>query len=115
VKILEQETKREDFTQHGLHLNMSGKDKIAKLLAQNITQLFEDMKKIPIAAKWKTTNNVCDLINGSNYAKNVDNDPIDNKERHEDFWTPLIKEAEHQAGQRGSQTLEVMIFYGHDT
>ena len=26
------------------------------------------------------------------------------------FWTPLIKEAEHQAGQRGSQTLEVMIF-----
>jgi len=35
VKILEQETKREDFTQHGLHLNMSGKDKIAKLLAQN--------------------------------------------------------------------------------
>ena len=31
------------------------------------------------------------------------------------FWTPLIKEAEYQAGQRGSQTLEVMIFYGHDT
>ena len=31
------------------------------------------------------------------------------------FWTPVTKEAEHQAGQRGSQTLEVMIFYGHDT
>ena len=64
---------------------MSGKDKTAKLLAQNITQLFEDTKKISIVAKWKTTHNVCDLINSSNYAINADNDPINNKERHEDF------------------------------
>jgi len=85
VKILEQEKKREDFTQHGLHLNMSGKDKIAKLLAQNITQLCEDTKKIPIVAKWKTTHKVGDLTNSTNYAINADNDPSNNKERHEHF------------------------------
>jgi hypothetical protein len=54
VGILELVTRR-DFTKHGLHLNITGKDKIARLMAQNITQLYEVMKKFPIILKWRTT------------------------------------------------------------
>ena len=85
MKIIEHETKREDFTQHGLHLYMSGKDKIAKLLAQNITQSFEDTKKRPIVAKWRATHNVSDFTNSSNHAINADIDPTNTKERQEDL------------------------------
>ena len=31
---------REDFTQHGLHLNATGKIKVVKLMFQKISQLF---------------------------------------------------------------------------
>jgi len=55
VGILELVTRREDFTKHGLHLNITSKDKIARLMAQNITQLYEVMKKFPIILKWRTT------------------------------------------------------------
>jgi hypothetical protein len=85
VKIIEHETKREDFMQHSLHLNMSGKDKIAKLLAQNITQSFEDTKKSPIVAKWRVTHNDSNLTNSSNHAINADIDPTNNMERQEDL------------------------------
>jgi len=36
VRILELSTTRDDFTKHGLHLNATGKDKIAKLMFQKI-------------------------------------------------------------------------------
>jgi hypothetical protein len=84
VGILEQETNREDFTQHGLHLNATGKDKVVKLMAQNITQLFEVTKKLPIILKWRTTHSDPDLVNRANYATNEDHEVLDNKERNED-------------------------------
>ena len=83
--ILEQETKREDITQHGLHLNNSGKDKIARLMAQNITQLFEVTKKLPIISKWRDTPSDPDPINSANYAKKTVNELIVNKEGQEDL------------------------------
>ena len=85
VGILEQETKREDITQHGLHLNNSGKDKIARLMAQNITQLFEVTKKLPIISKWRNTPSDPDPINSANYAKKTVNELIVNKEGQEDL------------------------------
>ena len=44
VRILNLETIREDFTQHGLHLNATGKTKVVKLMSQKISQLFEAKK-----------------------------------------------------------------------
>ena len=55
VRILEHETNREDCTQHGLHLNATGKDKVVKLMSQNISQLFEVKMKHPIILKWRPT------------------------------------------------------------
>ena len=45
VRTLNLETMREDFTQHGLHLNATGKIKAVKLMSQKISQLFEAKKK----------------------------------------------------------------------
>jgi len=85
VGILELEAKREDFTQHGLHLNNSGKDKIARLMAQNINQIFKITKKLPIMAKWRTTHSDPDLVNNANHAINTDKDLIGNKVHNEDL------------------------------
>jgi Cu/Ag efflux pump CusA len=84
VRILEQDINREDFTQHGLHLNATGKDKAVKLMAQNISQLFEVKKKHRIILKWRTTHrDPCLVINAHNVT-NEDHEVIDNKERKED-------------------------------
>jgi len=85
VGILEQETKIEDFTQHGLHLNNSGKEKIVRLMARNITRLFEVTKKIPIISKWRTTPSDLDTINSANYAKKTANELTVIKEGQEDL------------------------------
>jgi hypothetical protein len=55
VRILDEETKREDFMQHGLHVNATGKDKVVKPMSQNISKLFEVKKKHPIILIWRTT------------------------------------------------------------
>jgi hypothetical protein len=36
VKIIQANLSRNDFTHHGLHLNISGKEKMAKLIGENI-------------------------------------------------------------------------------
>ena len=61
VRILDQETNREDSTQHGFYPN--GKDKVVKLMSQNISHLFEVRKKHPIILKWRTTHSDPSLVN----------------------------------------------------
>jgi hypothetical protein len=39
---------RNDFTQHGLHLNTVGKEKIAEMIVENIKQLRVKKKNIPL-------------------------------------------------------------------
>jgi len=63
MRILNHETIREDFTQHGLHLNATGKIKVVKLMPQKLSQLFEAKKKHLIILKWRTTHNDPSLIN----------------------------------------------------
>jgi len=63
VRILNLETIREDFTQHGLHLNAAGKIKVVKLMSQKISQLFEAKKKHSIILKWVATHKDSSLIN----------------------------------------------------
>ena len=49
VTILDVNLHRNDFTQHGLHLNTVVKEKIAEMIAENIKQLRVKKKNIPIA------------------------------------------------------------------
>jgi ferredoxin-fold anticodon binding domain-containing protein len=55
VRIPEHKTTREDFTQHGLHLNATGKNKLAKLMLQNISLLSSSRKNHHIILGWTTT------------------------------------------------------------
>ena len=72
VRIFDQETIREDFTQHGLHLNVSGRNKIMKMMSLIISQLLEVKKKDPIILKWRNSHNDSCLITNGLKAKNED-------------------------------------------
>jgi hypothetical protein len=48
VSIIHIDLHRNDFTQHGLHLNTVGKEKVAEIIARNIKQLRVKKKDIPI-------------------------------------------------------------------
>ena len=58
VHLLELNLHRNDFTQHGLHLNISGKVNTAELIGENIKQLFYTPKKTPITLDWITEQTV---------------------------------------------------------
>jgi len=84
VRILYLETIREDFTQHGLHLNVTGKIKVVKLMSQKISQLFEAEKKHPVILKWRTTHNNPSLNNSIPIVISEDHVVIYNRGRNED-------------------------------
>ena len=113
VRILDQETNREDFTQHELHLNATGKGKVVKLMSENISQLFAVKKKHPIILKWRTTHSDPSLVNSVLNVINEDQVITDNKGGIEDQTDPNNQGIKHLVDQRGSQTQEVMIFYGY--
>ena len=48
MSIIDIKLHRNDFTQHGLHLNTVGKEKVAEVIARNIEQLCVKKKNIPI-------------------------------------------------------------------
>ena len=48
VSIIKTDLHRNDFTQHGLHLNIIGKERVAESIARTIKQLRERKKGIPI-------------------------------------------------------------------
>ena len=45
MTIIDINLHRNDFTEHGLHLNTVGKEKVAEMIAENIKQLREEKKK----------------------------------------------------------------------
>jgi hypothetical protein len=45
VKILDINLHRNNFTQHGLHLNTVGKEKVAEMIAKNIKKFWVKKKK----------------------------------------------------------------------
>jgi Cu/Ag efflux pump CusA len=53
VKILDINLNRNNFTQHGLHLNTVGKARVAGMIVKNIKQLMDKTKNIPIILDWK--------------------------------------------------------------
>jgi hypothetical protein len=84
VRLLKHETNREDFTQHGLHLNVTGKHKVVKLMSLNISQMFEVEKKHPVILKWRTTHSDPSPLNSTLKDTNEVHMVTDNKGRNED-------------------------------
>ena len=50
VNIIQANLSRNDFTLHGLHLNISGKEKMAELIWKKI---MERKEETPIILKWE--------------------------------------------------------------
>jgi Cu/Ag efflux pump CusA len=53
VKILDINLNRNNFTQHGLHLNTVSKGRVAEMIVKNIKQLMGKTKNIPIILDWE--------------------------------------------------------------
>jgi alkaline phosphatase len=53
VDLLQIKLSRNDFTCHGLHLNISGKGKIAELIGEHIKNLIRKKEEDPIILEWK--------------------------------------------------------------
>jgi len=53
VKTIQANVGRNDFTLHGLHLNISGKEKMAELIGENIKKLMTRKEETPIILKWE--------------------------------------------------------------
>jgi hypothetical protein len=53
VKSLQTNLSRNDFTLHGPHLNISGKENIAELIGESIRNLSIRKEETPIILKWK--------------------------------------------------------------
>jgi len=53
VKIIQANLNRNDFTLHGLHLNISGKEKMAEMIGENIKELMARKEETPIILKWE--------------------------------------------------------------
>ena len=101
------------FTQHGLHLNATGKDKVVKLMAQNISHLFEVTKKHPIILKWRTTHSDPCPVNSARNVKNEDHEVIDNKERKKDQTDSNSQGIRISSRPKRIPNTKVMIFYGY--
>jgi len=84
VRILDHEPTRDDFTQHGLHLNATGNTKIAKLVAQNISLLSENRKKHPIILQWTTTLHDTSTVNNIPTVQNEEYMIVGNEGGNED-------------------------------
>jgi hypothetical protein len=52
VKILQSALDRNDFTRHGMHLNISGKVKVAKLMGESIVHHMSKENVTPFILKW---------------------------------------------------------------
>jgi hypothetical protein len=53
VELLQTKLNRNDFTHHGLHLNISGKGKIAELIGEHIKNHTKEKVENLITLKWK--------------------------------------------------------------
>jgi hypothetical protein len=53
VDILDTKLNRNKFTRHGLHFNISGKEKMANHIGERIINLSKRQKNPTIACKWK--------------------------------------------------------------
>ena len=53
VNIVQATLNRNDFTRHGMHLHISGKEKVAKLIGESLKKLISRKEETPFTLKWK--------------------------------------------------------------
>jgi len=53
AKIIQANLSRNDFRCHGLHLNVSGKEKMARLIGENIKKLMSRKEEKPFILEWE--------------------------------------------------------------
>jgi hypothetical protein len=53
VKIIQTTLSRTDFTCRGMHLNVLGKEKVAKLIGKSIKKLLSRTEETPFILKWE--------------------------------------------------------------
>lgn len=55
IEAVDVDVNREHFTQHGLHMNASGKEKIARKISNVVRKIVTRKKVQPVILKWKET------------------------------------------------------------
>ena len=53
IKVIDMSTKRHHYTQHGLHMNKTGKEWVTKKTADIINKLFANSKSAHVSLEWK--------------------------------------------------------------
>jgi len=96
VKILDYDIAREDFTSHSQHLNLSGKSKVALLIAQYLTKSKSSNIDL-ILLKWKTTTSEFIPIGCEIMDLNDTSDP-DNDEKEEN--QPITSNQKNRTSNR---------------
>jgi len=91
VKIVQTNLNRDDFTRHGLHLNLSGKEKVAKLIGESIKQLIARKKAPSFISKRR------EEIITHHQKEAVDNPTNDNKGTKPETTISPMKHGETQA------------------
>ena len=84
VKVVDYDLTRDDFTHHGLHINASGKTKVAKAITQILTQPSEQSGIKPITMQWKDSNTDPTLLGSTTKALNEETVHQDNKQEEEE-------------------------------
>ena len=53
VEIIQAYLTRDDYTHHGIHLRISGKEKLTRLIVNNIKESMSRNEETPLILKWK--------------------------------------------------------------
>ena len=127
VKVLEIDLEREYFTNHGLHLNSSGKEYIAQKLARAISSFLKKEKASPVSLHWKDNTSLSDQNGNESHTSPPLNHifpQVQRNHQEENHRTPLHLPASkmkmrpqmftHNSprDKETSQLHEAKIFYG---
>ena len=53
VELIQANLTRDDYTHHGMHLRISGKEKVTRLIVNNIKDSMSRNEETPLKLKWK--------------------------------------------------------------
>ena len=79
VRVINANLSRSEFTRHGMHLNVSGREKMAIFLGQNVKTILVKHNEAPIMLKWKGHEELNQVEVKKNFVNEV-NSEIANKE-----------------------------------
>ena len=84
VKVVEYDLTRDYFTCHGLHINASGRTKVAKAITQILTQPSEQNVIKPINMQWKDSTSDPTPLGSTTEALNEETEHQNNKQEEEE-------------------------------